>query len=88
VHVHTGVMSHLIGPRDWRRIAQRRVVRPSPYREQGRARAWIGLDASVDAGRVEREVSSVPCKKNSPKRKNEGCCPISLVSRCVLAVDL
>ena len=50
VHAHTGVMSHLPGRADERMVAQRRVVRPSPYREQ-RCR-WRGsaASASVDAG--------------------------------------
>jgi hypothetical protein len=48
--------------------------RPSPCQRQ-RASSVHGsaASASVYAGRVEREVSSVPCKKNRSKRMNGDC---------------
>jgi hypothetical protein len=54
VHAHTGVMSHLIGPRDLRRIARVRVVGPSQAGNRVERRRGSAASASVE--REGREV--------------------------------
>jgi len=49
VHAHTGVMSHLIGPRDGRMVARYRVVVPTQAR--ARVERWRGAAASASVER-------------------------------------
>ena len=49
MHAHTGVMSHLIGPRDRRRIARVRVVGPAQAGNRVERRRG-------SSGRVERRA--------------------------------
>jgi hypothetical protein len=68
VHAHTGVAAHRIGPRDARMVARVPGCRPSPCREQGRTWAWIGLDASVDAGEGREGEAHRPRLSGTPIR--------------------
>ena len=56
MHAHTGVMSHLLAPRDCGMVARDRLVRPRPDREQ---RASVGVDRA-GSGKEYRDSGEEP----------------------------
>ena len=71
VHAHTGVKTHLIGPRDWRMVARVRVGAPAQARARVERERGAAASESVEREGEKGSAPGVPCKKIVPKRKNE-----------------
>ena len=70
MHAHTGVMSHLLAPRDCGMVARVRVRCPCPggsAAERGHGSGGNRVLVRVSGG---MERTSGQCKKNRPKRMN------------------